>query len=841
MLWIIFLISSSPALAIMGDSIPTAKIATVQKSIYPLPPIKRSRLYDKLWGKHYRDLYYTPITVNSTSLRNFFGNAKVTSLANDFYGLYLKNSAGHNYLLKPIGGTSTFLKSNFFQEMYNKKDFEDTYLDQFIGDAYTIINPYTFLASDYMARVAGLKTSDPSLYYIPPRTTTDTIIDGSDIQDRLVSICLLPDTVLPSGVITSSNLIHRMQTSKAHRVNQTMYIRERLFDMLIGDWNKTPENWMWIVHPNKHDTVYEPLVIDRSHAFSKIDGLLTGPMLGVLDLGFITDYTGHIKDVKKANQLGFTTDVALTPESKANDWVKQAEYLQRTLTDDVIDDAFARLPKEIQGTETNGIKLKLKKRRDQLVVTARQYYKDLQFNPVIIGTAADDTFIVDKLSSDTVRVRIYNETGTEPVFSQNYTKRETKEIWIYGLEGNNTFEVKDDFKSRIPLYLLGGEGQNNYDISAKSKVKIFGYKSQKAALDSIEDAKVIITDNESVHNYDYHKTSYKELSFSPWGIYDSDWGLSLGSFVTYTRYGLKRFPFSYQHRIGYNYLRGFMYKGIFPMYDGRKSIYLDAFVGSPVNFSNFFGFGNNTEDFKGSPKKYNRVKISQYSISPSIQYTLGQNQKLIFATGFEHYRIRNTTDRFINKYYEGDDTLFDSKNFVDFNVSYEVDKKLSDFVPVFTASLTGGWKLNVGDFGRNYPYSEANMSFNFCFSDRFTLATQMKGRVLFNDKYEFYQSASTELRGYRDSRFIGRQSYYQYSDLRVDMGRIKNPFTPLKYGLFAGFDFGRVWYPPESSKKWHASYGGGAWVTIINTITTKYSWFASGDDFRFMFGLGMGF
>lgn len=71
----------------------------------------------------------------------------------------------------------------------------------------------------------------------------------------------------------------------------------------------------------------------------------------------------------------------------------------------------------------------------------------------------------------------------------------------------------------------------------------------------------------------------------------------------------------------------------------------------------------------------------------------------------------------------------------------------------------------------------------------------MKGTVLFDNDYEFYQAATIDLRGFRENRFIGKQSFYQYSDLRLDMGKLKNPFTPLKYGLFAGFDYGRSGFP----------------------------------------------
>ncbi len=130
---------------------------------------------------------------------------------------------------------------------------------------------------------------------------------------------------------------------------------------------------------------------------------------------------------------------------------------------------------------------------------------------------------------------------------------------------------------------------------------------------------------------------------------------------------------------------------------------------------------------------------------------------------------------------------------------------------------------------------------NFKITDRISFATQFKATALSSSKYEFYQAATTELRGFRDNRFIGQQSFYQYSDIRLDMGKLKNPLTPLKYGVFAGVDHGRVWYDGESSERWYSSYGGGFWLTILRKFTGKFSYFGSSDGSRFMFQLGMGF
>jgi hemolysin activation/secretion protein len=178
---------------------------------------------------------------------------------------------------------------------------------------------------------------------------------------------------------------------------------------------------------------------------------------------------------------------------------------------------------------------------------------------------------------------------------------------------------------------------------------------------------------------------------------------------------------------------------------------------------------------------------------------------------------------------------------VGLGATYRITKQPYSWLPLLETEWTAGWKMNLKKPERNFPYAQGSLSWNVRFSDRFTWASLMKGTVLFDNDYEFYQAATIDLRGFRDNRFIGKQSFYQYSDLRLDMGKLKNPFTPLKYGLFAGFDYGRVWFPGERSHSWHTSYGGGIWLTFLNKFTTKYSWFGSTDSFRFAFELGLGF
>lgn len=549
----------------------------VRKSIYPQADSGKSKIYNWMWGRHYRHLYTIPIRVPSATIETLGGGMDIVGQAEGFHGLLLENKRKQLYLLKPLGGSTSFLESKFFREIYNKTDFKNTYLDEFLGDAYTIINPYTFLVADYLAKSAGLSFSPSRIYYIPSHVRKDTVADGSNIQDRLVNLINVPDINLRSNLYTTEEFLDSLQVSKNYMADQNLYIRERIFDMWIGDWNKTNENWEWQSHTVNDSVIYTPIVIDRNHAFTKVDGVLFKQMLKMLSLDFICNYDSLIsKDTKKINKLAFALDMAVAGRSDESVWIRQAQELRRLMTDSLIDSAFTYLPEGVKHDEIELIKRKLKRRRLELEVVASQYYRLLQRTPVVAGTNESDYFLIERQAPDRTVLRIYDTKTGDCRLEQQFSGKETKELWLYGLAGNDTFEVRGNTQKNFPIYLITGEGENQYQLNHNRKIHVY----------------------DKDYKYDYQKIKYHKISFTPWGIYDSDKGISLGTFFTYTMYGFKRAPFTYQHRIGYNYLKGFMYAGIFPNYNGRRRLYLNASISSPRNFENFFGFGNNTVGYK---------------------------------------------------------------------------------------------------------------------------------------------------------------------------------------------------------------------------------------------------
>ena len=176
---------------------------------------------------------------------------------------------------------------------------------------------------------------------------------------------------------------------------------------------------------------------------------------------------------------------------------------------------------------------------------------------------------------------------------------------------------------------------------------------------------------------------------------------------------------------------------------------------------------------------------------------IGFSPEIIGWCSLDMYKAKRTDDRYIYTVYGEDHPIFRTNYFVGLGATYRITKQPYSWLPLLETEWTAGWKMNLKKPERNFPYAQGSLSWNVRFSDRFTWASLMKGTVLFDNDYEFYQAATIDLRGFRENRFIGKQSFYQYSDLRLDMGKLKNPFTPLKYGLFAGFDYGRVWFPGE--------------------------------------------
>ena len=103
------------------------------------------------------------------------------------------------------------------------------------------------------------------------------------------------------------------------------------------------------------------------------------------------------------------------------------------------------------------------------------------------------------------------------------------------------------------------------------------------------------------------------------------------------------------------------------------------------------------------------------------------------------------------------------------------------------------------------------------------------------------------MRGYRNQRFTGKNSFYHSSDLRLLLTKVKTSLVPLNFGIYSGFDYGKVWgeqsltVNPGKVKSWNTSYGGGIFVNAAEMLGANLAVFSSDDGMRIAVGLGFKF
>ena len=841
-----------------------SKFATSKDtSIYTTKMTTRGKAYRFLWGEHYRKYYGMPISVRQVALDTLYGGLRptITGEGNQTRSLRLEDAKGREYEMRGLRKSATrFLQSVAFKDQSIEEDFRNTYTEDFIMDFYTSAHPYTPFAVAELAKRANVNHTNPALFYVPKQNRLGLF--NEEYGNELYMVEEWPTNEFknlysfgkPSRILKTEEVLENLKSDAKYSIDEDEYMRARIFDMLIGDWDANADQWRWGEFKEKGKIIYRPIPIDRDQAFSKYDGTVFKFVMNFPELRHMKSFGPELKKVKWFNSKAYNLDQRFLKKATRQHWIKQGAYIESNLTDAEIDRAFLRVPKEVRDATIDKLKKDLKIRRSHLKEYAAEYYKVLQKTVLIVGTENPDRFEISR-NYNATHVKVFQiAAGREILITdREYNSKETKELWIYGLGGDDIYEVSGSGKTTIRL--LGGPDNDLYQVSNGKRLRIYDFKSKENNTDAVPKSSLRLTDSYDVNTYNYEKAKYNIFSGTPIIGFNPDDGLQLGGLGNYTIRRFNSFPFSQKHSIGGTFFfatSGYelIYRGVFPRVFGKWNLNLDAIYTSPNFAVNFFGFGNestNPEDQEGMD--YNRVRISTARFAPSFQWSGEKGSAAVIETSFESKKVDPTDGRFISETSAVNPEIFESKNFADVNARYSFENYDNNSYPTLgmTFYVLGGYKININETNRQFPYAESALGFTYKLSKsgRWVLATYLKGRVLFNDEYEFYHAATAggdaDLRGFRNERFSGRRAFFQSTDVRYNLGKLRNGIVPIRYGLFGGFDYGRVWLPQEVSDKWHQSAGGGLWLNGVNLITAKLSYFYSSDGGRVSFGLGFAF
>lgn len=521
--------------------------STKTASVYSTDETNKRGLYKKLWGERYRKYYSTNVNVPIVSLDTLFGGLIPTRKGGGHQSksLRLEDSQGREYVMRALRKNAVqYLQAVAFKDQYIEGQFNDTYTEELLLDVFTGSHPYAPLAVGTLADAAGVYHTNPVLYYVPKQNSLGQFND--DFGDELYMIEERAadghgDKVsfgFSNELMSTNDMLKKLQKNEDHILDEAAYIRARLFDMLIGDWDRHQDQWRWAVFKENEKTIYRPVPRDRDQAFSIMsDGALLSFATEIIpDIRLLRSYDEDIKSVKWFNLEPYPLDITLINEADQELWNDQVKRITENITDEVINEAFTNFPEEVNDATVEEIKKKLKGRRTNLQKISDSYYKHINKYAIIKGTNKDDMFEIERLPNGNTKVSAYRiKKGKKGgmFYQRVYNRADTKEIWIYALDDKDVFEVKGEGDKLIPLRLIGGQNKDTYNILNGKRVKLYDYKSKESEFITNKGIKKL-TDDYEVNTYDYTKFKNNSNQFIPTIGANPDDGFRVGFVNTYT-------------------------------------------------------------------------------------------------------------------------------------------------------------------------------------------------------------------------------------------------------------------------------------------------------------------
>ncbi|WP_452218952.1 metallophosphoesterase [Lacinutrix undariae] len=839
-------------------------------SIYTSEETNKSKFYNTLWGARYSEDFSAKIKAKTVMLDTLMGGLTPVRKGGGTQSnsLRLKDAEGKEYVMRGLRKNAlNYIQFFMFKDQYVEGQFNDTATQELVAHVFTGSYPYAPFVTATLSDAVNVLHTTPKLYYVPHQKTIEPYNDTFGDELYMIEAHTGDDHgdkasfAYSNELIGTDDMLLEIRSDEDVIINEAAYVRARLFDMLLGDWDRHYDQWRWAETKKDGKTVYQPVPRDRDQVFSNMaDGLLFDIATKLVPVArMLKGYDGDLKDVKWFNFEPYPLDVSLMGQMDKSVWDAQVKIITTQLTDEVIDAAFDEFPKELNQETITEIKTKLIERRSNLQKISDTYFKVVNKTTVVKGTDKDDWFDIERLPNGKTKVTAYRIKGGEKkdkFHERTYSKKDTKELWIYAFDDDDEIHVFGEGNQLITLRLIGGQNNDIYTIENGKKVHVYDYKSKKNTFKT-DAGKIHLTDDYEINTYNYKKLKYNSNQVFPILGINPDDGVNFGIIDTYTVNGFNENPFRSKHEFSASYYAstgGFDvgYNGEFANVVGNLNLILDARFTSPNYSVNFFGYGNetinpNAENDDAFDKDYNRVKLSRLKFAPGLVLKGDLGSEWKFGVSYESVEVEKTSGRFINSYYLS--TLIEnSDSFIGVEASHHFENKDNKAFPTLgvETDLAFGYKTNVNT-ADNFGYIIPSVAFNYRLepSGKLVLATKFKAHFNIGDGFQFYQAASIGasdgLRGYRNQRFTGKNSYYNLTDVRYMFKKKKTGLIPVNLGMYGGFDYGRVWLKDDPSNKWHNSYGGGFLVMAAETITGDFSLFNSNDGLRFAFGLGFKF
>ncbi|AZQ65040.1 hypothetical protein EI427_22735 [Flammeovirga pectinis] len=823
-----------------------------------------STKHEKWMGANYRKEWETPVKMPVFNLSKVKGGLKIVQKGGGMATLSfrLEDKDGNQYTLRSID-------KNPVKAI--PEELKETIAKAVVQDQISAAHPYAPLSVSTMADAIHIYHANPKVVYVENDPQFG-------IYQELAANKVFMFEERPSKntgdiesfgnakkIYSTIKTVKKLKDDNDDSIDYKFTLRSRLFDMLIGDWDRHDDQWRWAAFKGKNGRIFRPIPRDRDQVFFVNEGRI--PNIAS-HRWIMPKFEGFDDQLNWAPGFNFNAryfDRYFLAQADKKDWDDAVKYIQEHLTDSVFKAALTHIPTEVSGFSNDEIFKILKARRKQLPKIADEYYEHLSKRVSVLGSDKNEQFKIERLANGQtkVTVRKISKKGNikHKIYKRTFDPKVTKEIRVYGFKGTDQFIFEGTAKSKIKLRVIGGNGVDTIDdeTSRKASKNILLYDTKDSTIITHKGGSITkrLSNKPNVNDYDRADFKFNALLPILYGGYLPDDGLLIGGGFIFTSHRFRKTPFASKHQL-YGALSTnvaafkLKYKGQFTDVFGNTDVTINAVLRSPTN-SNYFGLGNESTYDKSKGHDYYRFLYTKHIIQPSFLFDFTKTVNLSVGASYIYTDIidgRYLDDRYFEE--SGDAALLDDPysafNYIGTQFSFKIDKRNNTALPKNGGyfNLNGNASKNINNDSLNYLNIGGTFEYYYTIKlpTVLTFAYKLDASTNFGD-YHYLMSSkiggNKSLRGFRRDRYYGRSSLVNSLDARLDIFKFKNSILPMTFGVLGFYDIGRVWLDEEKSTAWHEGYGGGIYVAPIDKIAFSAILGASEEELDVYLNIGFSF
>ncbi|PRX49634.1 hypothetical protein [Salegentibacter salegens] len=342
-------------------------VLVAASSLYKTNPLKNI-----MQGENYREAWATPVKVPVLFLDTLYGGMEIVKEGggSQTHSLRLKDKDAYLYSLRSVNKDPSSHVPEFARSLG---------LENIVIDAISASHPYGAILTAALSEKANVLHTHPKVVFLPKQDFL-----GDKYNEKYGNRLFLLEYETEGeknwtgykNVDAILDTKHLQELKEEHpekvSIDKNALVRARLFDLLIGDWDRHAKQWGWAIQGDDGTFKAIPVAGDRDNAFFNLEGVIPGI---ISNENIEPEVRPFEKEIDYMPGLVYPNDVYFLTNTPEEIFTSEAKKLQELMNDEAITDAFKVWPKEIYELDGKEISEKIKSRRENLVAYAKEFHR----------------------------------------------------------------------------------------------------------------------------------------------------------------------------------------------------------------------------------------------------------------------------------------------------------------------------------------------------------------------------------------------------------------------------------------------------------------------------------